>query len=365
MSGRTWRFVPFVLCFSLLVANPAAAQGTGASVSGTVTRGGGGTLAGATVTIQGTQFSTSTDGGGDYRFVSVPPGKYTIAFSMPGLKTVQIPVDLTPGGSFTVNAELEPSTVDESVNITLSLDAGETEKLNVASSTGAITQTFNGVTGPRIDVDDTEELRREKISEKYRRALAGIRWNVNDNGRTTLWVSAGAFVGNQDLTIDRRTGDSITYSGTQVGGYAGISIRQQQGANEFHGNTFYFGSKGDVSRSPNDFFSNARVVSATHTLTVHRVEASATYGYASGPIKVSAGPEFFYFKFNRSGTIQADSTTSPGASATIENESRFDRSGVRVVAGLEYGVSDKVTLTSTFKVGSANRSGAIGLRWTF
>lgn len=347
----------------LFLAAPAGAlaQGTTGSVSGTVT-GSGDPLPGATVTIKGTRFSTSTDADGYYRLLAVPPGAYTLSFSLPGFKTVEIPVQVTAAGSITVNANLEVESPMESITVTVSLDAGETERLNVAASTGVIIQSFNGVPGPRIVINDANELGQEAIRESYQRAMTGIRWNVSDNGRTTIWVGAGVFVGSQDLTIERRSGDRITYSGTQLGGYAEAALERKE---RLKFAMRFLPSSGTVVRAPGDAFTGSTVTNAKHTLTVKRFEASTTYGFESGPFIFQAGPELFYFKFNRSGTVQANSTTVPGASAIVETDTTLDRTAVRMTFAATYRASPRTTLTTTAKVGSRNWAVSLSGRLSF
>src|SRR5512135_3890543 len=78
---------------SLLLAVPAAAQTTSASVSGVVKDSQGGALVGATVTLtsktQGTTASTTTNAQGGFAFPIVRPDTYALKVTMDGFKTLE------------------------------------------------------------------------------------------------------------------------------------------------------------------------------------------------------------------------------------------------------------------------------------
>ena len=78
----------------LAVAAPAAAQTTG-SIVGRVTDEGGGVLPGATVeakspALQGSRTAV-TDSTGAYRLELLPPGEYTVSFTLQGFATESHP----------------------------------------------------------------------------------------------------------------------------------------------------------------------------------------------------------------------------------------------------------------------------------
>ncbi|MGH9244209.1 MAG: S8 family serine peptidase [Acidimicrobiales bacterium] len=81
--------------------DPAAAG----SVSGTVTDPAGNGVAGATVTIEGTPLTTTTDADGNYAFASVPQGDYTLTVSAGGC-FADTSVDITVAGDEVVDVEL-------------------------------------------------------------------------------------------------------------------------------------------------------------------------------------------------------------------------------------------------------------------
>ncbi len=101
-----------VLClFTAAVPCLAVAQEpTTGTVTGTVTRAeGGGTLAGVSVSVQGSGQTAVTRGDGQYTLRNVAAGPRTIVFRWLGYRPVEQPVTVEPGGSVTLDAALEPA----------------------------------------------------------------------------------------------------------------------------------------------------------------------------------------------------------------------------------------------------------------
>ncbi len=103
------------LILGLVLANNAWAQGLpSATLSGKVINEGQG-LPGVSVAVkspslQGTR-STVTSGNGDYSFVALPPGKYTVTFSLTGFQPVTKQVELSAAQSTSVGATLSLTSV--------------------------------------------------------------------------------------------------------------------------------------------------------------------------------------------------------------------------------------------------------------
>src|ERR1022692_2698960 len=109
-----YRFT-LVLSVCLLLLAPLAvfAQTTG-TIEGTVTDQNGGALPGVSVdltspSLQGTRTAT-TDGSGRYRFVSLPPGKYTVTGNLSGFGNVQKTANVTLDSTASVNLQLSLAT---------------------------------------------------------------------------------------------------------------------------------------------------------------------------------------------------------------------------------------------------------------
>jgi hypothetical protein len=106
----------------LAVPVPTRAQGT-AAISGTVKDTTGAVLPGVTVEaaspalIEKVRVAT-TDGAGQFKIVSLPPGVYAVNFSVTGFGGVRREgIELTTGFTATVNAELRVGALEESVTV--------------------------------------------------------------------------------------------------------------------------------------------------------------------------------------------------------------------------------------------------------
>jgi hypothetical protein len=115
-----------VLAMALLNVRPAAAQGGGASSTGTiqgrVTDAQGAVLPGVSVTATSAALiqsqTTVTSETGNYRFPAVPPGTYEISYELAGFNTLRRDgISITLGFTAQVNVELALATVQETVTV--------------------------------------------------------------------------------------------------------------------------------------------------------------------------------------------------------------------------------------------------------
>jgi len=122
MAKRT---VLTVLALLLIAAVPAFAQTT-VSLNGTVTTDGK-PLPGVTVTIsspqmQGTR-STVTVETGEYNFASIPPGTYSVEFTLEGMKPIKKSVTIGLSQTGRADADLKVASVAEAITVTASAPA--------------------------------------------------------------------------------------------------------------------------------------------------------------------------------------------------------------------------------------------------
>ncbi|HEX7191687.1 MAG TPA: carboxypeptidase-like regulatory domain-containing protein, partial [Thermoanaerobaculia bacterium] len=110
----------------LLVSVAAFAQLTTGNLTGTVTTAGaplpGVTVSLAAKTLQGTRTSV-TDSNGAYNFQGLPPGDYTVTFTLEGLQTVTRNVKVGVSETSRTDADMKVSTVTESITVTASAPA--------------------------------------------------------------------------------------------------------------------------------------------------------------------------------------------------------------------------------------------------
>src|ERR1700704_2413848 len=141
------------LILTCLLLLPAAAQAQ-AAVAGVVKDTSGAVLPGVTVEVASPALiektrSTVSDGAGLYQIISLPPGTYTVTFSLSGFSTYKRD-GLELSGTFvaSINADMKVGAVAETITVT-----GETPLVDVQSS--AVSKT---VTKEVVDAIPTGRL---------------------------------------------------------------------------------------------------------------------------------------------------------------------------------------------------------------
>src|SRR5437667_3397930 len=105
-----------------LLPTMASAQGTGA-IAGTVRDASGAVLPGVTVEAASPALiekvpTASTDGSGQCKIIQLPPGVYTVTFTLPGFSVVKREgVELTADFTATINADLKVGTLEETITV--------------------------------------------------------------------------------------------------------------------------------------------------------------------------------------------------------------------------------------------------------
>jgi hypothetical protein len=136
-----------IIFLLILLAVPSAGYAQEAVLTGTVTDSTGGVLPGVTVTATheatGNRFETVTDERGAYR-IPARVGVYQITAELSGFATVaRAGIQLLVGQTATINLQMAPSTVQETVTVT-----GEAPLLNLTTST----------LGGNVDPQQVQEL---------------------------------------------------------------------------------------------------------------------------------------------------------------------------------------------------------------
>src|SRR5207244_13276541 len=123
-----------VLLLVVAVAAPAAAQRTTGEIFGKVVDESGNILPGVTVTLRGAGVAGAptavTSETGTYRFPVLPPGNYSLEYTLPGFATLRreaIPVDV--GATVELDASMKIGAIEEAVTVT-----GESPVVNLSSS---------------------------------------------------------------------------------------------------------------------------------------------------------------------------------------------------------------------------------------
>ena len=118
VHGRAFGQLGVIGSFLLLPCIASAQSASSGTIAGTVKDATGAVIAGVTVEaaspalIEKTR-SNVTDGQGNYKIVDLPPGVYTVTFTLSGFSTVRREdVELTTGFTANVSAEMKLGAVD-------------------------------------------------------------------------------------------------------------------------------------------------------------------------------------------------------------------------------------------------------------
>ena len=107
-----------VLLTALLVAPVVGAQQQTGRIDGVVTDASGAVVPGATIVLSGAtaQLETTTGPNGDYHFLNLSPGTYTVTAKLPGFAEVSREnVIVQTGGSTQIDLQMRPAGVTEAV----------------------------------------------------------------------------------------------------------------------------------------------------------------------------------------------------------------------------------------------------------
>ena len=239
---------------------PAAAQtvtATTGAVNGVVTDSTKAIVPGVTVSLSGPSLITAqrtvTDEAGAYRFSAIPPGDYTLKFELAGFSSLtreSIHVEL--GFTATVNAELHPGTVTDSVTVRAAspvVDISSTavtthfDADKLASQPGsrdffAVVANTPGVALSKMDVGGNNALSLQEYTAYGLRATTGVNRNEVEgirvggaNGASDNYFSDVASFAEIAITAVGHTA-SMPVPGT-LGQYVSKS-----GGNAYHGSLY-------------------------------------------------------------------------------------------------------------------------------
>jgi hypothetical protein len=203
------RILAVLLGVLLLAPTAVRAQGA-ATIAGVVTDPSGAVLPGVTVEATSPVLiekvrAVQTDGTGQYRFVSLPPGVYALTFTLPGFSVIRREgVQLTGAVTATIDAELRVGGLEETVTV-----SGESPIVDVQSAR-------------RQQVIDGEVLQTIPTSRSYNNVLQLVPGVVAGDGQVQLRPAMLLFTAHGGSAEDGRlTVDGIN-TGASRGG-AGVS----------------------------------------------------------------------------------------------------------------------------------------------
>ncbi len=257
---------------AIVLPSPLAAQGTRATLTGTVLDPTGAAVPGATVTVRNTETgvrtSTTTTSTGTYTLPHLEAGTYTLTVTADGFRTASREnVILRVAQTLTVNVTLELGAVTEEVTVTGApplLEAGTAEIGRYVSEVEYDSWPIMVTNGQRQLID---------FAFRSLPGTVGGRWAGTVNGgqsHSFEILVEGISVGRMDLAgsslhemspsadavneFKLQTGTiSAQYNGTQT---AVANFRMKSGTNELHGSGYFYWQ--DQHLKANSFANNAR-----------------------------------------------------------------------------------------------------------
>jgi hypothetical protein len=245
------RRVLIALALVLGTASGVFAQIGGGNITGTVQDEQGGVLPGVSVTIAGTDRTTTavTDDGGKFRFLNLAPGMYKVTVALTGFSTiVRDAVEVRIGQNVDLPFALKVATVEETITVTgespivdtratgtaTNFTQAELEKVPTSRDPWALLRTVPGVLVDRVNIAGNETGQQSNISSKGTRP------------QDVVWTMDGI-----EITDMAATGASPTYFNyddfeeiqvstagqdiRQRTGGAGLNFVVKRGTNQFRG----------------------------------------------------------------------------------------------------------------------------------
>ncbi len=272
-----------VIVTCLLVA-PCAASAQDGRIAGTVTDETGGVLPGVTVAaagpvLVGVPRVVVTDVDGSYAFEALPPGAYTITFTLPGFEELARTVELAAASAPTVDVSLRVGGLFEEVTVTVTGTAIDAPAINMPHAVVVVSRdtieqqgstqlvdlfknlsVSHGVIGERSSWYNSNQpsTLTENVANVNLRGLGASRTLVLFNGRRHVPVPArligGRFVDVNTIpaiAVGRlevlKEGAAATYGSDAVGGVANFVTRSDFRGLELNVSHDYFDSAGDTT----------------------------------------------------------------------------------------------------------------------
>src|SRR5260370_23406420 len=118
---RKWQLG--LIALVILIAGAPTAHAQNAQVTGSVKDGSGAIIPGATITARNVETGLTrvavTDGSGEYRLPSLPPGRYAVSTELSGFSTETRPdIVLVIDQTAIINFVLKPAAISETVTVT-------------------------------------------------------------------------------------------------------------------------------------------------------------------------------------------------------------------------------------------------------
>lgn len=324
MRTRTLLSVLMVAALLLVGAPLIMAQGTTATIYGTVTDSSGAVVPGVQVTATNleTNFSRSanTDQDGSYRLVFLPVGRYKVEVNAAGFKKFeQTGIVLEVNRNARVDASLQVGTISETVAVTSDAPLVETSN----PSLGQLVNNNDIVNLPLVNrdvyslllltagVDMTEQatdsfgapMQVTLVNGSSNAGAGSVNYSLDGGTNASGLRNTGNVVPNPDAVREFRV-ITNNYS-SEYGRFAGgaVDIITKSGTNQYHGSVFEFLRNNDLNAN--------RWVPGTSTLQKDPLHRNQFGGSAGGPIIRSRTFYFASYSGLRQRTMNFANTATP------------------------------------------------------
>jgi len=271
-SINLWGRIVAVAVLLLLVAGVAHAQLQSGSLYGTVTDDKGASLPGVTVSLAGNGAPQVqvTNAQGQFRFLGLSPGGYSLKAELEGFSTIDYPnITINVGRNTSIEVKLSPA-VEDVITVTAespllderristgaTVSATELEKIPTARDPWAILQTTPGVLTDRINVGGNESGQQSNYTGPGSTSAQSV-WSV-DGVVITDMAALGSSPAYYDF--DSFEEMQVTTGGTDTtiatGGVV-LNMVTKRGTNEWRGSGRYY--KTDDSWQSNLDFDNSKL----------------------------------------------------------------------------------------------------------
>ncbi|MEA2541989.1 MAG: hypothetical protein QOH35_3355 [Acidobacteriaceae bacterium] len=345
-----------LVCLPVLLCGTIQAQSSYGSSVGTITDSSGAVVPGAAVTLTnidtGDRRTATTNAGGDYQFVNLPPGNYKVDVAATGFKHfTRTNVLVLVQGSTRVDAVLELGDVNQTVEVTSQAPLLETQQATVGQAVAgrAVTElplngrdVFNLLALAPGVVPQGQALNGNPVTSGLSTFAWGnyqISGGIPNTGATFIdgapinsgYINSVALVPTQDSVQEFRVESnniSPEYGGTTDGV---ITMATKSGSNAFHGSAYDF--LRNTVLNANTFFSNRAGLPRPAFI---QNEFGGTLG---GPIKKDKVFFFGSYEGVRAAIGSTSTSTVPSAaeragnfagSPTITDPGQFNSSGTFV-----------------------------------
>jgi hypothetical protein len=258
------RYLAVALGVLLLAAPGAFAQISTGNIYGTVTDAQGGVLPGVTVTLSG-DFGTRTavsSSLGEFRFLALDSGRYTLSVALAGFGTTTRQVVVTAGENVNLPFALKVAGVQETVEVmgetplvdvkkrgtSTTMIADELQKMPNARDPWGVLKNVPGVMLDRMNIAGNENGQQANAGAKG--SIEGDKmWSVDGLVVTDMTATGGSpsyfdFDAFQEIAVTTGGADLQVQSGG-----IGINLVTKRGTNKFHGGARGFLTHDDLQSS--------------------------------------------------------------------------------------------------------------------